>query len=62
MDSTDHDDREPPDHRICGLEWIALAMDAARRYKEAERRRSRGVRPPDDDDPNSCDPLTGSRA
>lgn len=50
MDSTDYDDREPADHPICRLEWIVLAMDAARRYKEAERRRSRDERPPVDDD------------
>lgn len=35
MDS-DHGDREFPQSSICRLEWIALAMDAARRYKETE--------------------------
>jgi hypothetical protein len=39
MDSKDHDDREPSKNTICSLEWIALAMDAARRYKETEQTR-----------------------
>lgn len=48
MDSTDHDDREPAGNQICRLEWIALAMDAARRYKEEQRRRERGELPRDE--------------
>jgi hypothetical protein len=34
MDSTDHGEREPIKNNICSLEWIAWAMEAARRHKE----------------------------
>ena len=36
MDSKDHHEREPNKNNICSLEWIAWAIDAARRHKEAE--------------------------
>jgi hypothetical protein len=36
MDATDHTERELANNSICRLEWIAWAMDAARRHKEAE--------------------------
>lgn len=39
MDSKDRDEHSQPKNEICRLEWIALAMDAARRYKEAEHLR-----------------------
>lgn len=37
MDAQDHDERERSKNNICSLEWIAWAMDAARRHKETER-------------------------
>lgn len=37
MDSTDQDEREHSKNTICRLEWIAWAMEAARRYKEGEQ-------------------------
>jgi hypothetical protein len=36
MDSKDHDERDTSKNNICRLEWIAWAMDAARRHNEAE--------------------------
>jgi hypothetical protein len=36
MDAKDHVERDSHESSICRLEWIAWAMDAARRYKEAE--------------------------
>jgi hypothetical protein len=36
MDAKDHTERELHENTICRLEWIAWAMDAARRHKEAE--------------------------
>jgi hypothetical protein len=42
MDSKAQDERERSKNNICSLEWIALAMDAARRYKEAEHDRLSG--------------------
>jgi hypothetical protein len=42
MDSKAQDERERSKNNICSLEWIALAMDAARRHKEAERERRSG--------------------
>jgi hypothetical protein len=36
MDSREQAERESPSNSICRLEWIALAMEAARRYKERE--------------------------
>jgi hypothetical protein len=46
MESKDHDERERSQNGICSLEWIAMAMDAARRYREAEQL----GKPPLDDD------------
>jgi hypothetical protein len=37
MDGKDHDERAPSENSICSLEWIAWAMEAARRHKEAEQ-------------------------
>jgi hypothetical protein len=36
MDAKDHGERSPAKNSICSLEWIAWAMEAARRHKEAE--------------------------
>ena len=36
MDAKDHTERELANNSICRLEWIAWAMDAARRHKESE--------------------------
>jgi len=36
MDAKDHTERELAENSICRLEWIAWAMEAARRHKEAE--------------------------
>lgn len=36
MNETEARNREPTKSTICRLEWIAMAMDAARRYKESE--------------------------
>jgi hypothetical protein len=36
MDAKDHTERQLHENTICRLEWIAWAMDAARRHKEAE--------------------------
>jgi hypothetical protein len=36
MDAKDHVEHDSCESSICRLEWIAWAMDAARRYKEAE--------------------------
>jgi hypothetical protein len=41
MDSKDPAEREPIKNSICSLEWIAWAMEAARRHKEAEPDRSK---------------------
>ena len=49
MDSRDHDEREPGKNEICRLEWIAMAMEAARRYKESEPPRRSDNRSGDDD-------------
>jgi hypothetical protein len=37
MDGKDRVERTPDDNGICSLEWIAWAMEAARRHKEAEQ-------------------------
>ncbi len=37
MDAKDRTERELDKNTICRLEWIAWAMDAARRHKEAEQ-------------------------
>jgi len=36
MDAKDHTEHDLHKNSICRLEWIAWAMDAARRHKEAE--------------------------
>jgi hypothetical protein len=38
MDAKDHGDHSHEKNNICRLEWIALAIDAARRHKEDEQR------------------------
>jgi hypothetical protein len=35
MEAKDHSESQPSKNNICRLEWIAWAMDAARRHKEA---------------------------
>jgi hypothetical protein len=36
MDGKDRVEQAPSKNSICSLEWIAWAMEAARRHKEAE--------------------------
>jgi hypothetical protein len=36
MEAKDHRETQPSKNSICRLEWIAWAMEAARRHKEAE--------------------------
>lgn len=43
MKDTNARDSDSTKNTICRLEWITMAMDAARRYKESEH-------PPQDDD------------
>jgi hypothetical protein len=43
MDAKDHREQPSPNN-ICRLEWIAWAIDAARRHKEDEHRRVEPVR------------------
>jgi hypothetical protein len=38
MDARDHSEHAADTNGICRLEWIALAIDAARRHKEDEQR------------------------
>jgi hypothetical protein len=38
MDAKDHGEHSPDKNSICSLEWIALAIEAARRHKEDEQR------------------------
>jgi hypothetical protein len=38
MDAKDHGDQHHEKNSICRLEWIAAAIDAARRHKEDEQR------------------------
>jgi hypothetical protein len=40
MDAKDHGEQSANENNICRLEWIAWAMEAARRHKET------GLRPP----------------
>jgi hypothetical protein len=47
MDAKDHGERSSTKNSICSLEWIAWAMEAARRHKEAEHE---GCLEPLDDD------------
>ena len=37
MNDNEIRDRDSTKNTICRLEWIAMAIDAARRYKEAEQ-------------------------
>jgi hypothetical protein len=53
MDAKDRTERELDHNSICRLEWIAWAMEAARRHKEAEHLApspQADVRTLDDDD------------
>ena len=45
MDGKDRVERASSQNSICSLEWIAWAMEAARRHKEAEHLGN----PPQDD-------------
>jgi hypothetical protein len=38
MDAKDHSEHAHDKNNICRLEWIAAAIDAARRHKEDEQR------------------------
>jgi hypothetical protein len=38
MDAKDHGEQSSDTNGICRLEWIAWAIDAARRHKEEEQR------------------------
>jgi hypothetical protein len=38
MDAKDHGEHSHDKNSICSLEWIAWAIDAARRYKQDEQR------------------------
>jgi hypothetical protein len=38
MDAKDHGDQAHDKNSICRLEWIAAAIDAARRHKKDEQR------------------------
>lgn len=40
MDAKDHGESTDYKNNICRLEWIALAIDAARRHKQEEQRES----------------------
>ncbi len=55
MDAKDRTERELDNNSICRLEWIAWAMEAARRHKEAEHvapspQPNERTLPDDDDD------------
>jgi hypothetical protein len=39
MDAKDHRDQPETENGICRLEWIAWAIEAARRHKESEQQR-----------------------
>jgi hypothetical protein len=55
MSAKDHGEQSSDTNGICRLEWIALAIDAARRHKEHEHRDvnvvARRVSPPLENDP-----------
>jgi hypothetical protein len=38
MDAKHHGEHSPDKNSICSLEWIAWAIDAARRHKQDEQR------------------------
>jgi hypothetical protein len=44
MDAKDHREQPSSQNNICRLEWIAWAIEAARRHKEDERSRIDPVR------------------
>jgi hypothetical protein len=44
MDARDHDGRDANKNNICSLEWIAWAIEAARRHKENEHAGAPAVR------------------
>ena len=52
MDAKDH--REPPETQngICRLEWIAWAIEAARRHKEGEQHRPESPQRTDPPEPD----------
>lgn len=50
MKNTEARDSDSTRNTICRLEWIAIAMDAARRYKESEHS-------PHDDDADGADAV-----
>jgi hypothetical protein len=50
MDGKDHVEPAPTQNSICSLEWIAWAMEAARRHMEAEQ-----LGDPPQDDPHVRD-------
>jgi len=39
MDATDHREQPATPNGICRLEWIAWAIEAARRHKEGDHQR-----------------------
>ena len=39
MDAKDHREQPETENGICRLEWIAWAIEAARRHKEGEQQR-----------------------
>jgi len=39
MDAKDHREQQGTQNGICRLEWIAWAIEAARRHKEGEQQR-----------------------
>ena len=52
MEAKDHTESESDQNIICRLEWIAWAMDAARRHKDTEQlslARNEGADRPDEE-------------
>jgi hypothetical protein len=51
MDAKDHGEQSVDKNNICRLEWIAWAMEAARRHKQTEQQQPppRSVRRQSDD-------------
>jgi hypothetical protein len=47
MEAKDHTERDLSKNNICRLEWIAWAMDAARRHKDSEHVAASGHDDPD---------------
>jgi hypothetical protein len=52
MDAKDHREGPGTQNGICRLEWIAWAIEAARRHKETEHQRPESVKPADPFDPD----------